>query len=101
MANNASEPEWPRREPEIIPPGRAQSSDWDRPAWQSRQSTWPQGTHRIYVTRLGPFGSAVLALIFAALVVVLALAIIGAALLWLPFVALILVAAAVYRFLFR
>jgi hypothetical protein len=51
-----------------------------------------RGTHRIYVTRLGPFSLVLLGLgigLFAALVLVLA---IGAFLIWIPLVALLVTA---------
>ena len=59
MPSNRDQPERPRREPEIIPPGN------DRPG---RDSRWPpshgfnerRSTHRVYVSRIGPFGFALL-----------------------------------------
>jgi uncharacterized protein (DUF697 family) len=77
-------------EPKIIPP----------PAGlRDRDAMWfsvdEPGTHRIFVTRLGPFGVLVLALgicLFAALVLVL---VIGAFLIWIPIVALLIAAAIV------
>ena len=76
-------------EPEIIPPSAgAQLRDSDA-IWTSVNE---RGTHRIYVTRLGPFGLVLLALgigFLAALVFVLA---IGTFLIWIPLVALLFVA---------
>jgi hypothetical protein len=76
-------------EPEIIPPSvgaRLRDSD---AMWNSVNE---RGTHRIYVTRLGPFSLVLLGLgigLFAALVLVLA---IGAFLIWIPPVALLVTA---------
>jgi hypothetical protein len=76
-------------EPEIIPPpARVRFRDRDA-IWTSVNE---RGTHRIYVTRLGPFSLALLVLGFgllAALVVVLA---IGTFLIWIPLVALLVTA---------
>src|ERR1700738_464554 len=74
-------------EPEIIPPGaRLRDSD---AMWVSLNE---RGTHRIYITRLGPFSAVLLALgigLLAALVLVLA---IGTFLIWIPLVALFVTA---------
>jgi hypothetical protein len=76
-------------EPEIIPPSvgaRLRDSD---AMWISVNE---RGTHRIYVTRFGPFSLVLLALgigLLAALVLVLA---IGAFLIWIPLVALLVTA---------
>jgi predicted cobalt transporter CbtA len=81
MPSNRDQPERPRREPEIIPPGN------DRP---NRDSRWPpndgfrRGTHRIYVSRIGPLGFALLLLILALFGGVFLLLLIGAALIWFP-----------------
>ena len=99
--NSSDEPELPRVEPEIIPPDRAGRSDW-------RQSTWPpyaysesRGTHRIYVTRLGPFGLTLILAGVAVLGVAIFLTIVGAILIWIPVVAVLVAAAAFFRFLRR
>ncbi len=94
MPSNKNQPERPRREPEIIPPGK------DRP---DRNSAWPpnygysgsRSTHRIYVSRIGPLGFAILVLIIALFGGVLLLALIGAALIWLPLLAVFAVIAAI------
>jgi hypothetical protein len=86
MPRNKNQPERPRREPEIIPPSKA------RP---DRNAAWPpnygysqtRGTHRIYVSRIGPLGFAIFVLIIAMFGGVLLLALIGAALIWLPLLA--------------
>jgi hypothetical protein len=97
MADDARQPEQPRVEPEIIPPDRSRQSDWDQPAWRSSGPTWTGATHRVYVGKLGPFGAAVLLLVFAVVVAILFLAIVGAALLWIPAVLLAAIIAAFYR----
>jgi hypothetical protein len=82
----------PRAEPEIIPPGEAGPHPNDR---------WSQGgTHRIYVTRVGPFGLFAIALAALAVLLLVVLLIVGAFLLWLP-VAAVLVAIAVVSGLWR
>jgi hypothetical protein len=72
-------PERPRAEPEIIPPDHGGG----RSPWRGREFTDFGATHRIYVSRLGPFGGILLVL---ALVV---LAVLGALLIWIPIVAFI------------
>ncbi len=90
MAKDNDFPERPRAEPEIIPPDRG------GPRW-----VWPPhhdaggSTHRIYITRLGPFGSGLLVLALLALAVVIVLAFVGALLIWIPILALIAIIAAV------
>jgi hypothetical protein len=90
MANNPDEPERPRVEPEIIPPDRRQGSGWPRPPYGFET----HGTHRIYVSRIGPFGFALIMLVVGLLAALLLLILIGAALLWIPIVAAIVVVAA-------
>jgi hypothetical protein len=94
MPSNEDQPERPRREPEIIPPG----SDWP-----SRDSRWPpnygfnerRSTHRIYVGRIGPLGFALLLLMIVLFGGVLLLALIGAALIWFPVLLVFAVIAAI------
>jgi hypothetical protein len=94
MPSHRDEPERPRQEPEIIPPGKD---------WPGRESAWPpnhgfdrgRSTHRIYVGRIGPLGFALLMLIAAVFGGVLLLALIGAALIWLPLLLVFLVIAAI------
>jgi hypothetical protein len=98
MASNPDQPERPRQEPEIIPPEiNPPGNDW-----RDRQSAWPRqryaesrSTHRIYVSRIGPLGFAILVLIVAMFGGVLLLAIIGAVLIWLPVLAVLAVIAAI------
>lgn len=98
MAHDRDRPEWPRAEPEIIPPDRSgRQSDWRRAPWQGGPYTG--ATHRVYVTRLGPFGVALLLLGIAAIVVMLIITVLGAVLFWIPIVAVAVVVAAVFRLL--
>ena len=56
MADDKNRPEQPRVEPEIIPPDRSgRHSPWSRSGF-----TETRGTQRIYVTRMGPVGIALL-----------------------------------------
>jgi Flp pilus assembly protein TadB len=75
-----------RSEPEIIPPDRTEP----RSEWTSFNE---RGTHRIYVTRLGPISAIILVLALAGLVAVLLLVLIGTFLIWIPLVALLIAAA--------
>jgi hypothetical protein len=82
--------EQPRAEPEIIPPGDVRM----RPA----RRTSSDGTHRIYVARIGPFGFAMLAFAIAMAVTFLLL-LIGAFLIVIPFAGLLLAAVVVISLL--
>jgi hypothetical protein len=94
MPSNRDQPERPRREPEIIPPGN------DSPG---RDSRWPpshgfnerRSTHRVYVGRIGPLGFVLLLLMLALFGGVFVLALIGAALIWFPVLLLFAVIAAI------
>jgi Flp pilus assembly protein TadB len=79
-----------RIEPEIIPPDR----DRDRPA--RREGAFPdvEGTQRIYVARLGPFGGILLVLLIAVLAAVFLVTILGALLISIPVVAFIILVVA-------
>ena len=104
MANDRDQPELPRVEPEIIPPDRAASgpgrgADWRRAAWRPFGQNEAPGMRRVYVTRIGPFGFAMLMLGFAILAAAILLVFAGAILLWLPVVALLIVIGAIVRFL--
>lgn len=96
MAHDPDQPERPRVEPEILPPDRHQGRDWPPPYGASRS----YGTHRLYVTQIGPFGFALLMLVVGLLMAVLLLALIGTALIWLPLIAGLLLIAFISR-LFR
>jgi hypothetical protein len=96
MAHDKDQPEWPRVEPEIIPPDRSgRQSDWARAPWHGGPFT--RAPHRVYITRLGPFGVALLLLAIAAAVVMLVIAVLGALLFWIPIVAVAVLVAAVFR----
>jgi len=96
MAHDRDKTEWPRVEPEIIPPDRSgRQSDWARAPWHGGQST--RATHRVYITRLGPFGVALLLLAIAAVVTMLLIAVLGALLFWIPIAAAAVLVAAVFR----
>ncbi len=94
MPSNRDQPERPRREPEIIPPGN------NRP---NRDSRWPpndafserRSMHRIYVSRIGPLGFALLLLVLALFGGVFLLALIGAALIWFPVLLILALIAAI------
>jgi type IV secretory pathway VirB6-like protein len=95
MAYDSGGAERPRAEPEIIPPDRTgRGSDWLQRTWRPYVSN-AAGTHRVYVTRLGPFGFMLLMLIVALIfAVVIFLAVIGAVLIWLPVAAIVVLIAA-------
>ncbi len=82
---SSDRPERPRSEPEIIPPKRGEPRRSVK--WTSYDD---RGTHRIYVTRLGPFSTIVLVLVLAAVVALLALILIGTFLIWIPLVILLI-----------
>jgi hypothetical protein len=94
MPSNPDQPERPRREPEIIPPGN------DRPG---RDSRWRpshgfnehRSTHRVYVGRIGPLGFALLLLMLALFGGVFLLVLIGAVLIWFPVLLVFAVIAAI------
>ena len=92
MAKRPTPPEQPRAEPEIIPPERAGARPQRRgePAW-----TATDGVHRVYVTKVGPFGFVLLALMVAILVAVGFLILVGAFLVAIPLAGLLLVAAVI------
>ncbi len=83
-------PEMPRSEPEIIPPDRLH----DGPPWRAYPFAGTTGTHRIYMTRLGPFGGALLLMAIGAIAAILLLVFLGALLIWIPLIAFIVIVAA-------
>ena len=83
--------EQPRSEPEIIPPGDPRlRSDWRTSSDEPR---------RIYVTRIGPFGVAMLTLGLGVIAASILLLFIGAFLIMLPFAGVFLAAAIVIALL--
>lgn len=110
MANNppsnSNEPERPRSEPEIIPPDHSRGPNDRGPSdrsqsWTSYGFTQTRGSHRVYVSRIGPFGFALIMLVVGFLVAILLLILIGAALIWIPVVAVFVVIAAISGLLRR
>jgi hypothetical protein len=105
MTDNHDKPERPRFEPEIIPPDHGERQT--DPRYTPWRATWrgdPFGdartTQRVFVTRLGPFGIALVLLAIAAIVIIVVIAAIGAVLIWIPVIAAVLVVGALLR-LFR
>jgi hypothetical protein len=102
MSDDSNQPERPRVEPEIIPPGQGRGSyDWRQSPWRNDGYAQAHGSHRIYVTRMGPFGIALLILAIAAIAAIILIAIVGAVLIWIPVVAVLVIVAAIFRFLSR
>ena len=97
MADDRDPPEQPRFEPEIIPPDRSGRQS----PWNPYGFTETRGTYRIHVTRVGPFGIALLMLAIAALVTIIMIAVLGAVLIWIPVVAVVLIVGALLRMLRR
>jgi hypothetical protein len=98
-SNENQPPERPRTEPEIIPPDRSgRQSDWRNSPWRDA-FTGARGTQRIYITRVGPFGVALLMLAIVAILAIIVIAIFGLVLIWIPVLAVIVVAAALFRLL--
>jgi hypothetical protein len=84
--------ERPRFEPEIIPPGNQP----DAAIWSSKTT---HGTHRIYVTRLGPFGISLLAAAIGAVLMLAGVLLLGFFLIWiLPLIVTLIIIAVVSRF---
>jgi len=97
MEDDRNRPEQPRVEPEIIPPDRGGRYS----PWSPYGFTNARGTQRIYVTRMGPVGIALLLLAIAAVATIVMIAILGAVLIWIPIVAIVVIAGALLRLLRR
>ena len=87
--DDASRPERPRSEPEIIPP--------PRPGAQARPHVWIAvdehgGARRVYVARPGPFAILLALLVFGLILAAVVLVLLGVVLFWIP-VAILVVAA--------
>ena len=80
----------PKVEPEIIPPGDPRSRSGDARMWRSSD-----GTQRVYVARVGPFGFAMVALLAALLAALVFLLVLGAFVIVIPLAGLLLAAAIV------
>ena len=79
-------------EPEIIPPGKQPDSG----IWVSQTT---RGVHRIYVTRLGPFGIILLAVAIGAIFTLILVLLLGFFLIWiLPLIVTLFVIAVVVAF---
>jgi hypothetical protein len=80
-------PEQPRSEPEIIPPGEADSrSPWGS-VWRSRS-----GSQRVYVAHVGPFGFGLVALAVALIAALMFLLVLGAFVVLIPLAGLVFAA---------
>ena len=92
-----SEPERPRSEPEIIPPGRAHEDDIRRVArrWEFQdEGGYRHGSYRrIYAGRIGPFGMFLIALAGAALSILLLVFLAWTFLIFIPVIGVIVLAA--------
>jgi len=94
MPAHSDEPERPRYEPEILPPDRGRNGqNWPPPPYG--YTAGPQGSQRIFITRIGPLGFGLATLVVGLFAVVLLLLLISTALIWLPFVAAIVILGAV------
>jgi putative flippase GtrA len=91
MNQRPTRSERPRSEPEIIPPGDADT--------RARWSFDGRGTHRVYVARVGPFGFVLLGFVIATLVGLLLLFLLGAFVILIPLAGLLLAVAVVTSFL--
>jgi hypothetical protein len=81
--------ETPRSEPEILLPGDpAVRGRYDPRGWQGQE-----GVHRVYVTKVGPFGFALFGLAAAAIAAIVLTFVIGAFLIAIPLAGLLLAAA--------
>src|SRR5215467_5146808 len=78
-------PERPKAEPEIIPPGDPRVRPGRAHMWQSAD-----GTQRIYVARVSPFGFTMVLFMVALMAALFVLLMIGAFVLLLPLVGLII-----------
>src|SRR5215831_6236071 len=97
MDERPIQPEKPRAEPEIIPPDR----DDLRPgsgAARVRLFVGGDGPRHIVVTRLGPLGIFLLALMILILFALILVLVLGFVLIWVPLVALLVAAAIVASF---
>jgi len=94
MAREPDEPERPRVEPEIIPPGGSPH----QPFWHPSMTMRRDGS-RVYTARLGPVTGAFLLLLVLVLIVAILFTVLGVVLIWVPIIVLFGIAAAIVRFL--
>jgi len=86
--------ERPKVEPEIIPPG-ANPRPWrDGGMWTSSD-----GTHRVYVARIGPFGFAMAALAVVLIAAIVFFLVLGAFVILIPLAGLLLAGAVITSYL--
>jgi hypothetical protein len=85
-------------EPEIIPPGNEDGSEAENPVW-GQGTIEEHSIHRIYVTKVGPFGVLPLALLGGVITIALLALLFGFLLIFIPLVGLILAAALIGSFL--
>jgi hypothetical protein len=97
MADKSNKPERPRTEPEIIPPDRGGGRDGG--GWPPPYGYTGRDAHRLYVTRIGPIGFALLMLVIGLFAGIMLLILVGAALIWIPVVIVLVLAAAISRLL--
>jgi hypothetical protein len=84
--------ETPRSEPEILLPGEpAGRGRWEPRGWRAGE----EGVHRVYVSKVGPFGFALFWLAAAAIAALLLAFVIGAILIAIPIAGLLLAAAVI------
>jgi hypothetical protein len=101
MPNYSDEPERPRAEPEIIPPGqgngRGRGPAWPQPPFGFTQNRGSQnyGSQRVFVGRIGPLGFLLILAMVGLFGAVMLLVLIGTALIWIPVIAVFLIIAAV------
>ena len=85
-------------EPEIIPPGNEDGSEAENPVW-GRGTIEEHSIHRIYVTKVEPFGLLPLMLLGGVIAIAMLAFLFGFLLIFIPLVGLILAAALIGRFL--
>jgi hypothetical protein len=101
MPNYSEEPERPRAEPEIIPPGRGDGRGrgpaWRQPPFGFTQNHGSQnyGSQRVFVGRIGPLGFLLLLAMVGLFGVIMLLVLFATALFWIPVIAVFLIIAAV------
>jgi TM2 domain-containing membrane protein YozV len=79
-----------RSEPEIIPPGRAASSERENTFWVREVE---RGSHRIYVTKIGRFGILPYLLLGGIILIALLIFVLSAFLILIPVAGIVLAAA--------
>src|SRR4051794_23436089 len=91
-------PEYPRSEPEIIPPERSGRVDYRPQDPHSRVWVWVSdrdGMRRTAITPPGPLSIFIVLALFALIVAVVLAVFLGAVLIWIPFLIVVLGAALV------